>query len=72
MPIISQWFPEFFDLYGALTVFDLLLDHIKSNRISLDKSKIRRRVAYHDPCSYVRKSDGRPRFSWTRNCGNYP
>jgi hypothetical protein len=42
MPIISQWFPEFFDRYGALTVFDLLVDYIKSNRISLDKSKIRR------------------------------
>jgi len=45
MPIISQWFPEFFDRYGALTVFDLLVDYIKSIRISLDKSKIRRRVA---------------------------
>jgi hypothetical protein len=42
MPIISQWFPEFFDRYGALTVSDPLLDYIKSNRISLDKSKIRR------------------------------
>ena len=55
MPIISQWFPEFFDRYGALTVFDLLVDYIESNRISLDKSKIRQRVAHHDSCSYGRK-----------------
>jgi Fe-S oxidoreductase len=54
---LAQWFPEFFDRYGALTVFDLLVDYIKSGRISLDKSKISQRVAYHDPCNYGRKSE---------------
>ena len=38
-------------------MFDLLVDYIKSNRISLDKSKIHQRVAYHDPCNYGRKSE---------------
>lgn len=54
---MAKWFPEFFDRYGALTVFDLLVDYIKSGRIVLDKSKISQRVAYHDPCNYGRKSE---------------
>jgi hypothetical protein len=32
---LAKWFAEFFDRYRALTVFDLLVDYIKSNRISL-------------------------------------
>ena len=54
---MAKWFPEFFDRYGTLTVFDLLVDYIKSGRISLDKGKISQRVAYHDPCNYGRKSE---------------
>jgi Fe-S oxidoreductase len=40
-----------------LTVFDLLVDYLKSGRISLDKRTISQRVAYHDPCNYGRKSE---------------
>jgi Fe-S oxidoreductase len=54
---LAKWFPEFFDRYGVLTVFDLLVDYLKSGRILLDKSKIGQRVAYHDPCNYGRKSE---------------
>jgi dimethylglycine catabolism B len=54
---LAKWFPEFFDRYGALTVFDLLVDYIKSGRICLDKGRISQRVAYHDPCNYGRKSE---------------
>lgn len=54
---MARWFPEFFDRYGALTVFDLLTDYLKSGRISLDKNRISQRVAYHDPCNYGRKSE---------------
>jgi Fe-S oxidoreductase len=54
---LARWFPEFFDRYGALTVFDLLTDYLKSGRISLDKNRISQRVAYHDPCNYGRKSE---------------
>jgi len=54
---LAKWFPEFFDRYGAFTVFDLLVDYLKSGRISLDKSRITQRVAYHDPCNYGRKSE---------------
>lgn len=53
---LEKWFPEFFDKYGALTVFDLLKDYLASGRISLDKSRISGRATYHDPCNYGRKS----------------
>ncbi|RJP87307.1 MAG: (Fe-S)-binding protein [Desulfobacteraceae bacterium] len=54
---MQKWFPDFFDRFGALTVFDLLMDYIKSGRIKLDKSLITGRIAYHDPCNYGRKSE---------------
>ncbi len=54
---LQTWFPEFFDRFNALTVFDLLVDYIKSGRIRLDKSKITECAAYHDPCNYGRKSE---------------
>jgi Fe-S oxidoreductase len=53
---LQRWHPDFFDHYGAYTVFDLLVDYLKSGRIAVDKSKITQRVAYHDPCNYGRKS----------------
>jgi Fe-S oxidoreductase len=54
---LAKWFPEFFDRFGTFTVFDLLVDYIKSGRIRLDKNRINARVAYHDPCNYGRKSE---------------
>lgn len=53
---MQKWFPEFFDRFGALTVFDLLIDYIKTGRIKLDGSKIDAKIVYHDPCNYGRKS----------------
>lgn len=53
---MQKWFPEFFDKYGVKTVFDLLVDYIKSGRIQLATEKISLRIAYHDPCNYGRKS----------------
>lgn len=53
---LEKWFPDFFDRFGAYTVFDLLVDYIKSDRIKVNQSKIPERVAYHDPCNYGRKS----------------
>lgn len=32
------------------------MDYIKSGRIKVDKSRITKRAAYHDPCNYGRKS----------------
>jgi dimethylglycine catabolism B len=54
---LQKWFPDFFDRFGAFTVFDLLVDYIKSGRIQVDKTKITGRIAYHDPCNYGRKSE---------------
>ncbi|MFC1817042.1 heterodisulfide reductase-related iron-sulfur binding cluster [Thermodesulfobacteriota bacterium] len=54
---LQTWYPDFFDRFGSLTVFDLLADYLKSGRIRLDKTKITQRVAYHDPCNYGRKSE---------------
>ncbi|RJP43158.1 MAG: (Fe-S)-binding protein [Desulfobacteraceae bacterium] len=54
---MQKWFPEFFDKYGAFTVFDLLVDYLKSGRIKIDKTMITQRAAYHDPCNYCRKSE---------------
>lgn len=53
---LEKWFPGFFDRFGALTVFDLLKDYIRTGRIRLDRSKLSGRATYHDPCNYGRKS----------------
>lgn len=53
---LQKWHPDFFDRFGALTVFELLVEYIRSGRIRLDKTRITQRVAYHDPCNYGRKS----------------
>jgi Fe-S oxidoreductase len=54
---LQTWYPDFFDRFGAYTVFDLLVDYLKSGRIAVDPSKITHRIAYHDPCNYGRKSE---------------
>ncbi|MCP4753155.1 MAG: (Fe-S)-binding protein [Proteobacteria bacterium] len=54
---LQKWFPDFFDEYGVYTVFDLLVNYIKNDRIKLDKNRISKRIAYHDPCNYGRKSE---------------
>ena len=53
---LGKWFPDFFKTHRAFTVFDLLVDYIKSGRIKLDKTKFTKKTTYHDPCNYGRKS----------------
>ena len=53
---LLRWFPEFFEKYEAVTVFDLLKEYIESGRIRLDRSRIQALATYHDPCNYGRKS----------------
>jgi len=44
--------------FGAVTVFDLLIQYIRAGRIKLDKSKFANVTAtYHDPCNYGRKAE---------------
>ncbi len=53
---MQQWYPDFFDRFGTLTVFDLLEDYLASGRIKVDKTAHPQRALYHDPCNYGRKS----------------
>jgi len=53
---LERWHPDFFEKHKAYTVFDLLMEYIVSGRISLDRTRITEKVAYHDPCNYGRKS----------------
>ncbi len=40
-------------------MFDLLITYIKEKRITLDRSRITAKAAYHDPCNYGRKAQKR-------------
>ena len=42
---------------GTFTVFDLLIDYIKQERIRIDKSRFDVLATYHDPCNYGRKAE---------------
>lgn len=53
---MNRWFPEALKEFTIVTVFDLLLDYIKSGRIQLDQSIHTMAAVYHDPCNYGRKS----------------
>ncbi len=54
---LEKWYPGFFENHQAFTVFDLLLDYIRTSRIKLDKNRFKEKIAYHDPCNYGRKSE---------------
>jgi len=42
---------------GTFTVFDLLIDYIKKERIRIDKNRFDVLATYHDPCNYGRKAE---------------
>lgn len=42
-----------------MTVFDLLIEYIKSGRIQLDRNRFNVRATYHDPCNYGRRAQKR-------------
>ncbi len=54
---LERWYPEAGNRFGTVTVFDLLMDYLKEGRIRVDKSRLKVRAAYHDPCNYGRKSE---------------
>lgn len=45
--------------FNFVTIFDLLMDYIKSGRIRLDKNRFTQPTTYHDPCNYGRKAQMR-------------
>ena len=42
-----------------MTVFDLLIEYIKSGRSRLDRRRFDVRATYHDPCNYGRRAKKR-------------
>jgi Fe-S oxidoreductase len=53
---LQKWYPEALRRFETVTVFDLLIQYIKTGRIKLDCDRIKTRAAYHDPCNYGRRA----------------
>jgi len=54
---LERWYPEALQKFEMITVFDLLVNYLKEGRIRVDKSRIKAKATYHDPCNYGRKSE---------------
>ncbi|MBW1895453.1 MAG: (Fe-S)-binding protein [Deltaproteobacteria bacterium] len=53
----KKWFPEAFEEFRCVSVFELLKEYIEEGRIKLDKSKYEgKKITLHHPCNYFRKS----------------
>jgi Fe-S oxidoreductase len=53
---LNKWFPEVLKKIKIYSVFDLLLEYMRENRITLDNTIHTKLTTYHDPCNYGRKS----------------
>ena len=54
----TKYFPEIYDEFRCVSVFELLKEYIETGRIKLDTSKFAgKKITIHDPCNYHRKSD---------------
>ena len=51
-----NWFPEVFDEFKVVSVFELLKEYIETGRIKVDRTRHHHLTTVHDPCNYVRKS----------------
>lgn len=51
-----NWFPEVFDEFKVVSIFELLKEYLESGRIKVDRTKHPQLTTVHDPCNYVRKS----------------
>lgn len=56
---MQKHFPEALAQYNFVTVFDLLIEYIKTGRIKLDTRRFTQKVTYHDPCNYGRRAEKR-------------
>jgi Fe-S oxidoreductase len=53
----TKFFPEVYDEFKCMSVFELLREYIETGRIKLDQSKFGgKKITIHDPCNYHRKS----------------
>ena len=53
---MEKWYPEALKEFKIYSVFDLLLEYIQNDRITLDPEMHTELTTYHDPCNYGRKS----------------
>jgi Fe-S oxidoreductase len=54
----KKWFPEVFEEFRCVSVFELLKEYIEEGRIKIDKSKFEgKTITMHHPCNYFRKSE---------------
>jgi Fe-S oxidoreductase len=53
---LQTWFPEAYQEFRVLSIFELLKEYIEAGRINIDRSKHIQLTTVHDPCNYVRKS----------------
>ena len=53
---MQKWYPEVLEEFKIYSVFDLLLEYINNDRITLDPQLHSKLATYHDPCNYGRKS----------------
>ncbi len=53
---MEKWYPEALQEFKIYSVFDLLLEYIENDRITLNKEIHTQLTTYHDPCNYGRKS----------------
>lgn len=52
----AKWFPEAFEEFRCISVFELLREYIETGKIRVDRSRHPHPATVHDPCNYVRKS----------------
>jgi Fe-S oxidoreductase len=53
---LETWHKEALERFGTITAFDLLIQYIRDERITLDRTRFSERATYHDPCNYGRKA----------------
>lgn len=53
---LSRWYPDALKEFKVTTVFDLLLQYVSENRVTIDNTRHPQKTVYHDPCNYGRKS----------------
>ncbi len=52
----EKHFPQAFEEFGFVTVFELLVQYMKEGRVKLDRSRFTGMATYHDPCNHGRKA----------------
>lgn len=53
---LERWFPESLQQFKIYTVFDLLLEYLHDQRITIDPATHNKLATFHDSCNYGRKS----------------